>query len=171
MASAAIEYAAQAAALHGGLLAQAAGASASPGYLASARDVRLGAWRLDDLPAAESDALRIVAERQAGDAGGCSTPFASSTRAARSLPALAVAGRRSSAGTAASPRTMSTEPTLGRRALVTGASGGIGQAIAERLARDGAHVIVHANTRLDAAEAIAARSSPAAAAPRRSPST
>jgi 3-oxoacyl-[acyl-carrier protein] reductase len=52
---------------------------------------------------------------------------------------------------------MSTEPTLGRRALVTGASGGIGQAIAERLARDGAHVIVHANTRLDAAEAIAGR--------------
>ena len=51
---------------------------------------------------------------------------------------------------------MSTEPSLRRRALVTGASGGIGRAIAERLARDGAHVIVHANTRLEAAEAIAA---------------
>ena len=71
MASAAIEYAAQAAALHGGLLAEAAGASAPPGYLASARDVRLGAWRLDDLPVAANgdDALHIVAERQAGDAG------------------------------------------------------------------------------------------------------
>ena len=69
MAGAAIEYGAQAAALHGGLLAEAAGTGASPGYLASAREVRLGAWRLDDLPPAANDALRVVAERQAGDAG------------------------------------------------------------------------------------------------------
>jgi 3-oxoacyl-[acyl-carrier protein] reductase len=44
-----------------------------------------------------------------------------------------------------------------KRALVTGASGGIGRAIAERLARDGAHVIVHANQRLDVAAAIVAQ--------------
>jgi predicted hotdog family 3-hydroxylacyl-ACP dehydratase len=69
MAGMAIEYAAQAAALHGGLLAEAGGTTAPPGYLASAREVRLGAWRLDDLPAAADDALCIVAERQAGDAG------------------------------------------------------------------------------------------------------
>ena len=68
MASTAIEYAAQAAALHGGLLAEASGGSAQPGYLASAREVRLAAWRLDELPEAEIDELRIVAERQAGDA-------------------------------------------------------------------------------------------------------
>lgn len=42
-----------------------------------------------------------------------------------------------------------------RRALVTGASGELGRAIARRLARDGAHLIVHANSRLEAAEALA----------------
>ncbi|MEO8080137.1 MAG: 3-oxoacyl-ACP reductase FabG [Caldimonas sp.] len=52
---------------------------------------------------------------------------------------------------------MSTLPAVKRRALVTGASGGLGRAIAERLARGGAHVIVHANRRLAAAEeAVAA---------------
>jgi 3-oxoacyl-[acyl-carrier protein] reductase len=42
-----------------------------------------------------------------------------------------------------------------KRALVTGASGGLGRAIALRLARDGLHVIVHANRRLDAATSLA----------------
>jgi 3-oxoacyl-[acyl-carrier protein] reductase len=45
--------------------------------------------------------------------------------------------------------------TTKKRALVTGASGGLGSAIAMRLARDGAHVIVHANKRIAAAEALA----------------
>jgi 3-oxoacyl-[acyl-carrier protein] reductase len=42
-----------------------------------------------------------------------------------------------------------------KRALVTGGSGGIGAAIAQRLARDGLHVIVHANRNREQAEAVA----------------
>jgi 3-oxoacyl-[acyl-carrier protein] reductase len=42
-----------------------------------------------------------------------------------------------------------------KRALVTGASGALGTAIARRLARDGAHVILHANSRPDAVERLA----------------
>ena len=85
LAPCAIEYAAQAMALHGALIGQAAGAPgapATPGYLASARGVRLHVLRLDDLPlegldaaaAADTsagrarDELRIEATRQAGDA-------------------------------------------------------------------------------------------------------
>ena len=67
----AIEYAAQAMALHGALIGQEAGTPATPGYLASARGVQLHVLRLDDLPAPANgapDALRIEAVRQAGDA-------------------------------------------------------------------------------------------------------
>ncbi len=67
LAPAAIEYAAQAMALHGALIGQAAGTPASPGYLASARGVQLHVLRLDDLPAAAVDELRIEATRLAGD--------------------------------------------------------------------------------------------------------
>ena len=42
-----------------------------------------------------------------------------------------------------------------KRALVTGASGGIGAAIARQLARDGLHVIVHAHSNPQRAEAVA----------------
>ncbi len=43
-----------------------------------------------------------------------------------------------------------------KRALVTGGSGGIGAAVARRLARAGLHVVVHANRNRDAAEAVVA---------------
>ncbi|MEO7391176.1 MAG: 3-oxoacyl-ACP reductase FabG [Ramlibacter sp.] len=42
-----------------------------------------------------------------------------------------------------------------KRALVTGGSGGIGSAICRRLAADGLQVIVHANSRLAAAQVLA----------------
>ncbi|KQP11851.1 hypothetical protein [Pseudorhodoferax sp. Leaf267] len=64
LAPCAIEYAAQAMALHGALIGQATGAPATPGYLASARGVQLHRLRLDELPGD----LRIEVTRQAGDA-------------------------------------------------------------------------------------------------------
>jgi 3-oxoacyl-[acyl-carrier protein] reductase len=45
-------------------------------------------------------------------------------------------------------------PSTPRRALVTGGSGDIGGAICRRLAADGLHVIVHANSHLDRAQAV-----------------
>jgi predicted hotdog family 3-hydroxylacyl-ACP dehydratase len=64
LAPCAIEYAAQAMALHGALLGQAAGTPPRPGYLASARGVALHRLRLDDL---DGD-LQVEATLQAGDA-------------------------------------------------------------------------------------------------------
>jgi len=43
-----------------------------------------------------------------------------------------------------------------KRALITGGSGAIGAAIARKLAADGLHVIIHANSNLAVAEALAA---------------
>jgi len=44
--------------------------------------------------------------------------------------------------------------TTGKRALVTGGSGGIGTAICRRLARDGHEVFVHANRSMNVADAV-----------------
>lgn len=51
---------------------------------------------------------------------------------------------------------MTTTTSLhGKRALITGASGALGSAIAQRLARDGATVLLHANSRPEAVEQLA----------------
>jgi 3-oxoacyl-[acyl-carrier protein] reductase len=47
------------------------------------------------------------------------------------------------------------KPDQKRRALVTGASGDLGQAIARALADGGLHVVLHANSRLQLAQTIA----------------
>jgi len=59
----AVEYGAQAAAVHGALRARAAGAIAPSGYLAALHDVRLHVIRLDDV----CSSLRVFARQLFGD--------------------------------------------------------------------------------------------------------
>jgi len=61
----ALEYGAQAAAIHGGLRARAAGTTAPACYLAALRDAHLYVDRFDDL----ASPLEIRAQRLFGDAG------------------------------------------------------------------------------------------------------
>ncbi len=73
------EYGAQAAALHGGLVARAAGSVAEPGYLVSLRDVTLACARIDDLPGD----LQIGAELLLQDSGSWQYRFTAAHGAAR----------------------------------------------------------------------------------------
>jgi predicted hotdog family 3-hydroxylacyl-ACP dehydratase len=59
----AFEYAAQAAAVHGGLRARSVGVTAPPGYLAALRDARLHVMRLDDVALP----LQVCAHRLFGE--------------------------------------------------------------------------------------------------------
>lgn len=65
------EYGAQAMAVHGGLIARAAGTTAAPGYLVSLRAVELDVERIDDLPGA----LDVFAERLLGGDGSWQYAF------------------------------------------------------------------------------------------------
>jgi predicted hotdog family 3-hydroxylacyl-ACP dehydratase len=74
-----IEYAAQAMAVHGALMASATGTSAPPGFLASVRGVRMLVSTLDDI---ESD-LTVAVDRVAGDASTALYEFAVSAQDTR----------------------------------------------------------------------------------------
>ena len=65
------EYGAQAMAVHGGLLARAAGTAAAPGYLVSLRAVELRLARVDDL----AGPLEVHAERLLGGEGSWQYAF------------------------------------------------------------------------------------------------
>ena len=65
------EYGAQAMAVHGGLIARAAGERAAPGFLVSLRAVELFVARIDDLP----DVLDVHAERLLGGDGSWQYAF------------------------------------------------------------------------------------------------
>ncbi len=65
------EYGAQAMAVHGGLLARAAGTTAAPGFLVSLRAVELHVARVDDL----AGMLDVYAERLLGGEGSWQYAF------------------------------------------------------------------------------------------------
>jgi 3-oxoacyl-[acyl-carrier protein] reductase len=58
--------------------------------------------------------------------------------------------------TPSTPAINASLPLVGQVAVVTGASGGIGRAIALELARAGADIVVHGNRRAEAAEGVSA---------------
>lgn len=65
------EYGAQSMAVHGALIARAAGLAAAPGFLVSLRDVALGVSRIDDL----DGALDVHGERLLGSESGWQYAF------------------------------------------------------------------------------------------------
>jgi len=85
------EYGAQAAALHGGLVAREAGGVAAPGYLVSLRDVSLVCSRIDDL----AGELAIHAELLLEDSASWQYLFAASHDGAKlATGRLAIIRRR-----------------------------------------------------------------------------
>ena len=69
------EYGAQAAAIHGALLAAQDNQRAPPGWLVALRDVRLSINYLDDEPSVMAQPLNVRAQLQHRSATGCSYEF------------------------------------------------------------------------------------------------
>ena len=134
LASAAIEYAAQAMAVHGALCAGAAGSEQRAGL--SRQRARRPARALAPRRPAAGDSRR--AGRDARAPGRRRDPLALRLSPAPRRPRARLRPGRGRSRRFAWSRAMSTPAKPRRRALVTGASGGIGAAIAERLGRDGA---------------------------------
>ena len=124
-----LEYAAQAMGVHVGLLDRNESTDGSIGYVGGLRDVVFGVDRLDECPAELTiDATRLFE----GD-----NSFMYRFR-------ISSGGRDVMTGRASI--FLKHVPIMTqKRALVTGGSGAIGSAIAERLAADGYAVIVHAH--------------------------
>ena len=95
-----IEYAAQTMAVHGALVASAAGVAAPPGFLASARGVQLHCDRLDDV---KGDLITSV-ERLAGDESTALYEFSVSADEVVLLKGRAAIAFRAAAGLGAPPR-------------------------------------------------------------------
>jgi predicted hotdog family 3-hydroxylacyl-ACP dehydratase len=106
-----IEYAAQTMAVHGALVASAAGTTAPPGFLASVRGVQLHCERLDDV---EGDLVTAVA-RLAGDENTALYEFSVSAAEVvllrgRAAIAFDVFGSREGADRAGSKRAATVAP-------------------------------------------------------------
>jgi predicted hotdog family 3-hydroxylacyl-ACP dehydratase len=115
-ASCGIEYAAQTMAVHGALVASAAGGTAPPGFLASARGVQLHCDRLDDV---EGDLVTAV-RRLAGDESTALYEFSVSADEVvllkgRAAIAFDVFGARDGADRAGSKRAETSRATPGKQ--------------------------------------------------------
>ena len=157
-----IEYAAQAMAVHGALVAASAplertvassvrgSIGAAVGYLASVRNVALHVARLDDL---RGGSHRRRAAHHRRRAHGAVRVLRVERRAAAAERPRQHRVRRRVRPARRRQRSARVSGS-GRRALVTGGSGGIGGALCRRLAREGHHVYVHSHRGAAVAEAL-----------------
>jgi predicted hotdog family 3-hydroxylacyl-ACP dehydratase len=155
----AIEYAAQAMAVHGALLAGDAARPRPVIWPACVKPAGIASgWMRLDTP------LLVHALRLSGNDITAMYRFA--LHAGERLLASGRLGVVLNAAALASCIPLFLRVVM-KRALITGGSGAIGAAISQRLAADGFHVIIHANSNLAAAQALCQSLRHRASAPRR----